>query len=136
MLGIAPFQIVMWQTKKRGLSLSRFVSADNLGGAISIARQWVCWSHEAGRGKRPKFDRYRVEALTESGEYQTVKEGDLADAQTYQASQDTTETAPRDVLGSAARQEGQGRNTRRTRIGASARPTSRLAQLVAQVKQT
>lgn len=133
-MATAPYRITLWQAKKKGQLLTRFVTVDNVDGAVSVACQWVCWSNSEGRGKRAKFDMWRVETQVGQGVWRTTTEGDLADAKAYrqEAKNDEPEKGARPVYRGGRRDAvrifGEPKRSRR------GRPKTRLAELVAQIK--
>ncbi len=130
----ALFRITLWQAKKPSEQLSRHVSEVDTGSAVFCAQQWVCWSREAGRGKRRKFDRYQVEVKLPDGAWQRVAEGTLQDAKMEQPAEDISETASRARVADKGGTQTRARESRSGfRVSKGVR-ASRLGAMVAQVK--
>lgn len=130
----ALYRVTLWRTKKKGVSLVRLVSETSPESAVCCAQQWVQWMNEAGRGKRAKCDRYRVETRTAANTWNTFVEGTLDDAKAQQPAETTQEhpawLRSRQLIGQQGTTTRQGR-PRSQKVG---QPTSRLAAMVAKVK--
>lgn len=130
----ASYRVTLWRTKKPSGSQTRLVTVDSDAEAVFVAQEWLCWSHEAGRGKRVKFEHYRVEQRSSDGVWTTISEGNVKDAATQVRKEAVPGTEKRSVPKRLIGDQGATRFRGRSRGTAGARPQSRLAALVSKIK--
>lgn len=134
-MNAALFRITLRQTKKRPLSLSRSVSEECLDSAVLCAQQWCVWSNAAGRGKRPKFNQYRVDSLGDNGLWCEVATGNLADARRGWTEEDDARIEQGTMVRPLIGVQGTTRHGKARTLRGASRPKSRLAALVAEIQQ-
>lgn len=132
----APYKVALWIAEKPHERMARYIDESDLIGAVICAQQWMSWSNERGRGKRPKYNRFRVYVNNMDGTWTIGREGEYSRAEMEQPQKGKTTSSKRaiqypDITHSKGNWAGQ--EPRRT---AGHAPTSRLASLVRKVKGT